>query len=80
EEMAVLYARELSDQLISLSPKFSDIVNDARAMTGDSTLTLATILNDATFKSQLEEHADESSALPLYASGNQLPVRLIISP
>ncbi len=80
EEMAVHYAREISDQLLSLSPKFSDIVNDARVMTGDSTLTLAAILNDATFKSKLEEHTDESAALSLYASGNQLPVRLIVSP
>ena len=80
EEMAVHYAREISDQLLSLSSKFSDIVNDARVMTGDSTLTLAAILNDATFKSKLEEHADESSALSLYASGNQLPVRMLVSP
>lgn len=80
EEMAVHYAREISDQLLSLSTKFSDIVNDARVLSGDSSVSLAGILNDPAFQSGLEEHHDGQVALPMQVNGTMLPVRLMLSP
>lgn len=80
EEMAVHYAREISDQLLSFSTRLSDVINDARTLTGDSTLTLASILNDAVFQAELETHREFSTAIPLQAGGTKLPVRLVISP
>ncbi len=80
EEMAVHYAREISDQLLSLSTRISDVVNDAKTLTGDSSLTLASILNDAAFRAKLEEHNDGSTAVSMQAGGTVLPVRLTISP
>ena len=80
EEMAVHYAREISDQLLSLSTKFADIVNDARLLSGDSSISLADILNDPAFHNSLEEHHDGQVALPMQINGNLLPVRLMLSP
>lgn len=80
EEMAVHYGRELADQLLSLSPRFPAVVNDARTLTSDSSLTLASILNDSGFKAKLEQHSDTSSAVALEVNGSALPVRLVLSP
>ncbi|GAB4284653.1 MAG: hypothetical protein Kow0029_31280 [Candidatus Rifleibacteriota bacterium] len=80
EEMAVHYARELSDQLLRLGNNFSAIVNDARSLTGDSSINLASILNDPGFSARLGEHADGPKAVPLQIAGNELPVRIILSP
>lgn len=80
EEMAVHYAREISDQLLRFGPKFPDIISDAIAATGDSSITLATILNDNNFRDKLEQHNSETAPIALEAGGNTLPVRLIISP
>lgn len=80
EEMAVHYAREIADQLLTLSPRFSAVVNDAVILTGDSSLNLATIFNDSNLRDQMEDHLDGVSAVPLQAGGSFLPVRLVLSP
>lgn len=80
EEMAVHYAREISDQLLRMSSQFADIVGDARASTGDSSITLASILNDSDFMAKLEEHSLLPEAIPLQVNGTKLPMRLIVSP
>lgn len=80
EETAVHYAREISDQLLSLSTRFSDVVNDARTLTGDSSITLASILNDPGFMAMLQETRNTPAAIPLQVNGAILPLRLMISP
>ncbi len=80
EETAVHYAREISDQLLRLAPNLNDIVGDAQSLTGDSSLNLASILNDNGFRSKLEDHLPAAEAIPLQVNGNELPVRLLISP
>lgn len=80
EEMAVHYAREIADQLLTLSPKFSSVVNDAMVLTGDASLNLASILNDSNLREQMEAYSDDTAAIPLQAGGCVLPVRLVLSP
>lgn len=80
EEMAVHYAREISDQLLRLSTGFSDIINDARTITGDSSVTLASILNDSGLAARMDEPGDSPRAIPLQVNSTLLPVRLVLSP
>lgn len=80
EEMAVHYAREISDQLLRLAPNLIDIVQDAQSLTGDTSINLGTILNDPGLRSQLEDHIAAVKAVPLQVSGNEIPQRLLISP
>lgn len=80
EEMAVHYSREIADQLLRLGPQFPAIVNDARTLTGDVSLNLASILNDSSFRDQMEVASDSSAAIPLQVAGSVLPVRLMLSP
>ncbi|MEW6709803.1 MAG: hypothetical protein AB1403_08290 [Candidatus Riflebacteria bacterium] len=80
EETAVHYSRELADQLLSLSPNFSDIVADAQALTGDTSINLGSILNDTGFQTILETHGTTTTAIPLQINGNELPLRLLVSP
>lgn len=80
EEMAVHYAREISDQLLRLSPNFSDIISDAKSLTGDSSITLASILNDSGLVARMEEHGNGPRAIPLQVNSTILPVRLVLSP
>jgi hypothetical protein len=79
EEMAIHYGRELADQLLRLNPQLSDIVDDARIMTGDSSIKLDDILNDSGFQNRLENHGTTAEAIPLQISGAKLPVRIIAS-
>ncbi len=80
EEMAVHYAREIADQLLTLSPKLASVVDDAQTATGDASLNLASILNDSGFRDQMEAYADDTGAVPLQVGGQTLPVRLVLSP
>lgn len=80
EEMAVHYAREIADQLLRFGPRFPDIVDDAIAATGDSSISLAGILNDTGFRDKLEQHGNSTLPIALEVNGNTLPVRFILSP
>ncbi|PKL41504.1 MAG: hypothetical protein CVV41_17475 [Candidatus Riflebacteria bacterium HGW-Riflebacteria-1] len=80
EEMAVHYAREICDQLLSLGQRESEIVNDARIMTGNPSISLGSILNDSGFQARLEEHGDNTKVIPLQTNGTSLPVRFTVSP
>ncbi|HAE37981.1 MAG TPA: hypothetical protein DCG57_04985 [Candidatus Riflebacteria bacterium] len=80
EEMAVHYAREICDQLLSLGQRESEIVNDAKIMTGNPSISLGSILNDAGFQAMLEEHGDNTKIIPLQTNGTMLPVRFTVSP
>lgn len=80
EEMAVHYAREICDQLLSLGQRKAEIVNDAKIMTGNPSISLGSILNDSGFQAMLEEHGDNTKIIPLQTNGTMLPVRFTVSP
>lgn len=80
EEMAVHYARELSDQLLRMDHRLSDIVNDARVNSGNSSIKLEDILTDTTFINKLEAHETKPVCIPLQVNGTVLEQRIIVSP
>lgn len=80
EEMAVHYARELADQLLRLSPSLDDVVTDAQSLTGDSSITLASLINDSVLADRLNQYNTAAEAVPMQINGNELPLRLVISP
>ena len=79
EEMAVHYARELCEQLLSLGQRESEIVNDAKIMSGNPSISLGSILNDAGFQAMLEEHGDDTKIVPLQTNGTRLLVRFTVT-
>lgn len=80
EEMAVHYARELSDQLLMMCPRFPSLVAEAKERTGHNLLDLATILNDDEFAKKITKPASDTMVIPLEVSGMQLPASLVLSP
>ncbi|MGM0599528.1 MAG: type IV pilus modification PilV family protein [Candidatus Rifleibacteriota bacterium] len=80
EEMAVHYGREISDQLLRLSPMLENVVIDARTLTGDSSINLGNILNDSDFCAAMEAQNPALKAIPFKVNGVALPLRLVLSP
>lgn len=80
EEMAIHYARELSDQLLMMCPRFPSLVAEAKDRTGHNLLDLATILNDDEFAKKITKPASNTMIIPLEVKGMQLPATLVLSP
>ncbi len=80
EEMAVHYARELSDQILRYSSNIPEIVQDAKTLSGSSSVTFAKILADTEFNAKLENYTTGPTCIPFSYNGTRLKTRIIVSP
>jgi uncharacterized membrane protein YciS (DUF1049 family) len=80
EEMAVHYAREMADQILRYSSNVQEVVQDAKTLTGDSSITFAKILSDSEFRLKLEDYTSGPICIPFSINGTKLKSRIIVSP
>lgn len=79
EEMSVHYCREITDQLLRLTPKVPVIVDSARRLTGNRRLTFADLLNDAGFNRSLCGEETGDGLLAFQNMGKETGYRIYVS-
>ena len=79
EEMSVHYCREITDQLLRLSPKIPSIVESAREITGNSKLGFGDLLNDDGFNRILQSKDYNLDCIPFQILGMKTGYRIFLS-
>ena len=79
EEMSVHYCREITDQLLRLTPKIPLVIDAARKATGNTKLTLGDLLNDKGFNNILADKKADANFVDLQNLGKSSGFRISIS-
>lgn len=79
EEMSVHYCREITDQLLRLTPKIPHIVEAARKTTGNSTLSFGDLINDNGFNRLIDSEGYEGECVAFQNLGKKTDYRLFVT-
>ncbi len=79
EEMSVHYCREITDQLLRLTPKIPHIVDSARKATGNPSLSFGDLINDLGFNQAIDADGYEGECVPFQNLGRKTDFRLFVA-
>jgi len=79
EEMSVHYCREITDQILRMTPRIPFIVESARKLTGNNRLNFADLVNDEGFNQALANNQSSADCASFQYLGQQTEYRLLIS-